>query len=423
MSGSTGSSFWHARRLWLIACAVIAALAVAGVGYASAQSRSPQSTGAEASARPDSSVGAKTDGKKNSALASTCPRPVSHGNSCVMSDSPPAEVILRSCPSLPPEGDTTGDCEPIDYLTDGSQVTMRCWVDTSPPPDDSHTSPRWFYVNEVNGPHPGWSGYIYSVLVVQQVPTPGCTSVIIDRYQDPKYQAPPPLQFRVVGSCTTTGGTLTAISSNFTPGAKFAVSATYPNGAAYPLTYTTGIVNANGSVPWQWPCAGDPAGTYHTDLVDLSDGNDTGQVPFTIGSASSPAPVTSPPLPKPSPTSAPPPAARTLDADATPAFGTCPSNPPPANEKYCGGWSNSCASAAFSQANCPVLVNQGTTVDPVCWTTGQTIYNNYSAAAPGANWTLDSDIWIKVSNYAADPWMNELWFKPDNTASNGLPQC
>jgi len=51
------------------------------------------------------------------------------------------------------------------------------------------------------------------------------------------------------------------------------------------------------------------------------------------------------------------------------------------------------------------------------------IYNNYSAVAPGSNWTLKSDIWIKVSNYPSDPWMNELWFNPDNTASNGLPQC
>jgi hypothetical protein len=69
------------------------------------------------------------------------------------------------------------------------------------------------------------------------------------------------------------------------------------------------------------------------------------------------------------------------------------------------------------------LRQPGHPVEPVCWTTGQMIYNNYSAVAPGSNWTLKSDIWIKVSNYPSDPWMNELWFNPDNTASNGLPQC
>jgi hypothetical protein len=112
-----------------------------------------------------------------------------------------------------------------------------------------------------------------------------------------------------------------------------------------------------------------------------------------------------------------------LDADATPAFGTCPSGPPPANEIYCGGSSNACATAAFSVSNCPVAVAQGTSEDPVCWETGQMINNSYSAASPGDQYTLQSNVWIKVSNYPSDPWMNELWFDPDNTASDGLPQC
>ena len=278
---------------------------------------------------------------------------------------------------------------------------MRCWEDTSPPPNDTHTSPRWFYVNEVNGPHPGWSGFIYSVLVVQQVPTPACTQTILTQYQAPRYQPPPALHFQVVGSCTTAGGTLTADSSDFTPGAQFSVSATYPDGSSYPLTYTTGTVHADGSVTWRWPCAGDPPGTYHTYLVDLSDGNST-EASFTIAPAPPGPGGTTPPAPQPS-DSNPPPPPPTLDADATPAFGTCPSNPPPANEKYCGGWSNSCLSPSFSQANCPTYVNEGTTVHPICWTTGQTIYNNYSAAAPGQQWTLESDVWIKVSDYANTP--------------------
>jgi hypothetical protein len=298
---------------------------------------------------------------------------------------------------------------------------MRCWIDTSPPPsaDDPHTSPRWFYVNEVNGPHPGFSGFIYSVLVIQQTRVPACTNQIEIQYADPKYQPPPQPHFAVVGSCTTAGGTLTSTSSGFTPGAQFEVSATYPDGSPYPLSYTTGTVHADGSVTWRWPCAGDAPGVYHTDILDLGDGNDTGEVAFAIRPA-----LQTPPSGQPSPTPpSPAPQPRTLDADATPAFGTCPSNPPPANEVYCGGWSNSCASAAFSQSNCPVYVTQGTTIEPICWTTGQTIYNNYSAVAPGATWTLESNVWVKVSNYSSDPWMNDLWFNPDNTASNGLPHC
>ena len=131
-----------------------------------------------------------------------------------------------------------------------------------------------------------------------------------------------------------------------------------------------------------------------------------------------PAPSSSPPQ---SPTTAPPPPS--LDADATPAFGTCPSSPPPPDEAYCGGWSSACYSASFSQANCPTYVSQGTTVQPVCWTTGQDINNSYSAVSPGSAYTLESNIWIKVSDYPSDPWMNELWFNPDDTAADNLPSC
>jgi hypothetical protein len=114
---------------------------------------------------------------------------------------------------------------------------------------------------------------------------------------------------------------------------------------------------------------------------------------------------------------------KTLDADATPAFGTCPSNPPPFSERYCGGSSNSCTSAAFSPGSCANVVSQGTQISALCWMTGQTIYNNYSAAAPGANATLSSNIWIEVANYPGAPWMNQLWFNPDNTAQDNLPSC
>jgi len=403
----------RAKWTWLAVGSMICVMAVAGVSYVRAKhDTSPRRNVAD------------SQNTRKLAVAATCSTPVSAGNSCVMTDSPGSPVILRACDHLPDSGDPPSYCGVTDHLQDGTQVTMRCWVDSSPPPDDSHTSPRWFYVNEVNGPHPGYSGYIYSVLVLHQVSTPMCTQPIISHYQDPVYQPPRPLQFRVVGSCTSAGGTLTSASSNFTPGAQFEVSAIYPDGSPYPLAAIAGTVNTDGSVPWTWPCAGDPPGTYHTDLVDLSDGMDTGEVPFTIEPAQGTSlPASAPSAPQSAPGPSSPTAAAPLDADATPAFGTCPSNPPPSSEKYCGGWSSSCSSPSFSQSGCPNLVHQGALVHPVCWVTGQMIYNNYSADAPGASWTLKSDIWIKVADYPSDPWMNELWFDPDNTASDGLPAC
>ena len=71
-------------------------------------------------------------------------------------------------------------------------------------------------------------------------------------------------------------GILTGVSSQFTPGGRYEVSATYPDGSPYHLAYSAGIVTGNGSAPWRWPCAGDPPGTYSTSLGDLSTGRDTG---------------------------------------------------------------------------------------------------------------------------------------------------
>jgi len=88
--------------------------------------------------------------------------------------------------------------------------------------------------------------------------------------------------FAVTGSCTTAGGSLGHTSSGFTPNGTFTVSANYPDGRPYPLATTTGRVYANGSVPWSWPCAGDPAGTYTTVLTDTATHRSTGPIHFTI---------------------------------------------------------------------------------------------------------------------------------------------
>jgi hypothetical protein len=106
-------------------------------------------------------------------------------------------------------------------------------------------------------------------------PSPGTGSSV-----DPAHTGV--LRFAVTGSCTTAGGSLGHTSSGFTPKAKFTVTATYPNGTTYPLAKTTGYANADGSVPWSWPCAGDPAGTYTTVLTDTTTHRTTGPVHFTI---------------------------------------------------------------------------------------------------------------------------------------------
>lgn len=91
------------------------------------------------------------------------------------------------------------------------------------------------------------------------------------------------VKLSVTGSCTTSGGTLTGTSSGFTPGGTATIRAWYPDGREYTNLIRTARVRADGSIPWSWPCAGDPAGTYSTEAVDDASGATTGKVPFTIG--------------------------------------------------------------------------------------------------------------------------------------------
>jgi hypothetical protein len=222
---------------------------------------------------------------------------------------------------------------------------MRCWVSTVHPVDAKGTSRKWFYVNDVNGPHPGYSGYVFSDYVTNQTPgTPGCTDAIIAQYQMPKYVLPLPLSFKVVGSCTTAGGTLTAQSANFTPGAEFEVSAIYPNGTLYPLPKTSGTIKADGSVNWSWPCASDPPGEYSTELVDQGTGQ-TVTAYFNIGAAPAAGNTAPPQGGTPAPPQPPQPPVPTANQPAPPP-GPQPAPPaPPAtrglfieDDVYGGTW-------------------------------------------------------------------------------------
>ncbi len=94
-----------------------------------------------------------------------------------------------------------------------------------------------------------------------------------------------PLSLAIAGSCTSSGGALSSVSSGFTPGGTDSISATYPNGQPYTNIIDHGRVNSSGSIAWYWPCAGDPAGTYATTVTDNSTGRSV-TADFTIGAPS-----------------------------------------------------------------------------------------------------------------------------------------
>ncbi len=171
-------------------------------------------------------------------------------------------AALRGCPAAVDQAQaqqTSVTCLPIDRLANHTLVTMRCWVDATGPYaiPAGFSSPRWFYVTEVNGLHPGYSGYLYSDMIppAQQIITPLCTSQILARY--PFYgprPSPAPLTLAIIGSCTTNGGTLTSRTSGFLPGATYFITATYPDGSVYPgLSAERVTARPNGSVPWHGP--------------------------------------------------------------------------------------------------------------------------------------------------------------------------
>jgi hypothetical protein len=107
-----------------------------------------------------------------------------------------------------------------------------------------------------------------------------------------------PLTFAVTGTCTTDGGTLTGESSGFTPGGMYNVRAWYPDGSEYTGITHSAQVHSDGTIVWRWPCAGDPSGTYTTQVTDEATGQSTTRVPFTIGAG---APASSPTTAAPAP--------------------------------------------------------------------------------------------------------------------------
>lgn len=331
------------------------------------------------------------------------------GTSAVKSDQPPNPVNLRVCPNTNDQANCWVDTtypRVADQLKDGAEVQMWCWEDTSKPANDNTTgSPRWFYVTEVTGPHRGLEGYVYSaeIPVANQIITPHCTDQIIAAHE-PISPPKPSLQFRVVGSCTTAGGTLTAVSANFTPGAEFLVQATGPDGNDYPLDSDRGIVNPDGTVPWNWPCAGAPAGTYSTTLVDTSDGQQIGPVYFSIA----PAPATSPPTVSTTPPQAPP--ATPTSAASTPAPAqTTPAAAPPSPTTYAEQEWHTGANTFTDPHNASGM---GIKIAPGQWV--QVTCKLYDPTIVSSN---PDGYWYKI---ASSPWNNQYWACA-NTFLNGDP--
>ncbi|MGH3794338.1 MAG: hypothetical protein ACRDSP_05565 [Pseudonocardiaceae bacterium] len=203
-----------------------------------------------------------------------------------------AGASLRGCPAAVDQAQaqqSSVTCLPIDRLANHTLVTMRCWIDAtgSYAVPAGFTSPRWFYVTEVNGLHPGYSGYLYSGMIppVQQVITPHCNDQILSAYPlwGPK-TASTPLTLTIDGTCTADGGTLTSRTSGFVSGITYYITATYPDGSAYPsLSAQPVTARPDGTVPWTWPCKGDPPGTYTTSIGTINGRESTGDIHFTIG--------------------------------------------------------------------------------------------------------------------------------------------
>jgi hypothetical protein len=100
---------------------------------------------------------------------------------------------------------------------------------------------------------------------------------------------------------------------------------------------------------------------------------------------------------------------KVLTADATEAFGACPTG-----GVYCGANSHSCNKAAFSTAGCPHPVAGGTQVVADCWTVGLTVTSGIGNT---------STTWIHVPTYVPSPWMSNMYFSNWTTAADNLPRC
>ncbi len=169
-----------------------------------------------------------------------------------------------------------------------------------------------------------------------------------------------PLAFSVTGSCTISGGTLTSVSGNFTPDSHYSIAAWKPDGSPYPLgPLAGGTVASNGTIRWKWPCAGDPSGTYTTQVTDDASGRTTAKVTFTIANAGQPSQTPGPSSPTPQTTWA----------------------------ETVGGITNTWTNPANAGGTAGPQIPKGTTVQVSCRLEGMKVANGntwwYAVASPG----------------------------------------
>jgi hypothetical protein len=92
----------------------------------------------------------------------------------LIGNSPVGYANMRGGPCVAQNPSEDSVCFIVDSLPVNTPVLMRCWLDTQPP-SSSFTSPRWFYVTDIDG-DPQNSGWVYSAYVIDQISTPNCNA-------------------------------------------------------------------------------------------------------------------------------------------------------------------------------------------------------------------------------------------------------
>ncbi|WP_416967360.1 hypothetical protein [Streptomyces sp. 4F14] len=343
------------------------------------------------------------------------------------------KVTLRSCPQAgadKPVGQNAWglNCMALASLENGTAVTMHCWVSTTPPPkyesedQELPSSAKWFKVTVAGGAEQGREGWVWSDLVRDQTDeTSECPS--IGHENDPTPPPPEPLVFQVTGVCTSAGGRLGNRSGGFTPGGEYTVSATRPDGSLYPLASDSGTVAADGSVTWKWPCEGDPAGTYATELVDGSTGRTVGDT-FTIGAAPTRPVGSTPPVdPTPTPTPTPPPPVREITVHNKVTDGPTrmredkPAYLSEVTKNFCAR--NGCALPGTE-------LRTGDRITAVCRTEGERTTNGEDGnARDDANEGLaETTLWYGIrTGDGRFGYISAIWIEPGQRDGLGLPSC
>ncbi|MDX8149520.1 hypothetical protein SK854_45875 [Lentzea sp. BCCO 10_0061] len=358
----------------------------------------------------------------------------SAGKSVVYRDSNDRMVAMRPCPGTPQRAPDDTHCAPFDFLPNGTYVTMRCWQDTAKP--DGYPSPRWFYVTqEENGWHPGWTGWVYSDLVKAQTSTPNCTPDILAAHPTPQHPGPP-TNIEIRGTCTSAGGSLSAVSSGFTPGGPFTLSISWN-----PVEEEVfqGKVDARGGVPWTWSCADRDSGDYDLRAVDEA----SGRWAWSKFRVNTPPPSVPSPRSVPSPTEpSPATAAPTLSTHVPPTSTGIPllvsrdvvtdnrvTNGPTQMREDSPAYLSTQTLARCRSLGCAIPGTEfgsGRTLRAVCQVIGAELTNGDRTEPSDDNnpGLFTSNRWYRIQwNASTSGYLSEVWLRSSDRGGAGLPMC